>query len=213
MTRVAVVALLAAGCSFAPPDLAPREPLDLSPPATEPTAMVPLDAAATKPMYRELLAVDLRTVVDVATARNLDVQQAQQRVEAQRAQLQSVTGWLFPTLAPALLYEQVDGTVRATQGNLVDVGFHTLQPYVLAQWFMNPGKVVYEIVAARKRMVASQFDERRYAARGHQAGRDRVLRPRVGAGEGRRRAAERGRGARVAEDHASPRARRRRLAG
>jgi outer membrane protein TolC len=111
-------------------------------------------------MYRELLAVDLESVVKVAVARNLDVQQARQRVAAQRAQLQSVTGWLLPTLSPAVLYEQVDGTVRATQGNLVDATFQTVQPFFLAQWFLNPGKVVYEIVAARKRMVASQHLER-----------------------------------------------------
>lgn len=111
-------------------------------------------------MYHEFLAVDLPTVVRVATARNLDVQQARQHVEAQRARLQSVAGWLLPTLSPALLHEQVDGTVRATQGNLVDVAFQTVQPHLLAQWFLNPGKVIYEIVAARKRMVASQYFER-----------------------------------------------------
>ncbi len=152
--------MLLAGCSFAPPDLPPAERIDLAPAAATAVAEAPLGAAAAKPMYRELVPVDLATVVEVATARNLDVQRARERVEAQRAQLQSVAGWLFPTLAPTLLYEQVDGTVRATQGNLVDVAFHSVQPYVLAQWFLNPGKVAYEIVAARKRMVASQHQER-----------------------------------------------------
>lgn len=157
---LAVAALLASGC-FTPPDLPPPEPVDLAPAEVDAgRARVDLDPQSAGPMYRELVAVDLPTVVRVAAAQNLEVQGARERVAAQKARLQSATGWLFPTLSPALLYERVDGTVRATEGNLVGVGFETLQPDLLAQWFVNPGKVVYEIVAARKRVVASQYLER-----------------------------------------------------
>lgn len=155
------VVVFVGACSLAPPDLPTPERMDLSPRTPGGAqAVVPLDASVVRPMYNELLAVDLQTVAKVAIARNLDVQQARQQVEAQRARLQSVAGWILPTLSPTLLYEQVDGTVRATQGNLVDAAFQTVQPYLLAQWFLNPGKVIYEIVAARKRMVASQYLER-----------------------------------------------------
>ena len=53
-------------------------------PATQPTASLKVDASQISPMYRRLLAVDLPAVVRVAMARNLDIQEAQQRVEASR---------------------------------------------------------------------------------------------------------------------------------
>lgn len=159
---VTFCALLALGsCRAAPeemrllerPALAPERPSSAGP-------SIPLSNADLVPMYRELMAIDLPAVVSLATSGNLEIQAARLRVEQRLALLESSGRVALPILAPAFSYEQVDGSVRATEGNLVDVAFRTFQPYVLLQWIANPGKVHYEIVAARKRLLASEHEER-----------------------------------------------------
>ncbi len=50
-------------------------------PASQPTAYLTVDASQIKPMYdRHMLAVDLPTVIRIAMARNIDIQEAQQRI-------------------------------------------------------------------------------------------------------------------------------------
>ena len=44
--------------------------------ATQPTGTLQLDRAAIRPMYRELLAIDLPTVAQVARSRSIDIQRA-----------------------------------------------------------------------------------------------------------------------------------------
>jgi outer membrane protein TolC len=63
-------------------------------------------------------------------------------------------------LVPSAVFEHVQGTVRATEGNLVGVSFNTFQPSIAVQWVLNPGKVIYEIIAAKKRLRASEHEER-----------------------------------------------------
>lgn len=115
-------------------------------------------------MYREVLAIDLPTAVRVAAAQNLDIRLARQRVVGARGRLESTVGGAFPALVPTALLEHVEGTVRATPGDLVGVGFNTFQPSVAVQWVLNPGKVLYEIVAARKRLLATEHEERAVAS-------------------------------------------------
>ncbi|HEV8694140.1 MAG TPA: TolC family protein, partial [Lysobacter sp.] len=158
---VTVTALAMTGCDGAGthlpaahyPDLAPR-----SQPTTR--ASVLLDRSQVRPMYSQLLPIDLPTVVGVALAENLDIQQARQRVEASRGELESSVGDAFPVFSPTALFEAVDGHVRATQGNLVGVNFNTFQPYALVQWLLNPGGIYYDVIAARKRLLASRYQER-----------------------------------------------------
>src|SRR5438876_1182752 len=79
---VMLIGFLVSGCAqpqhrpqAAPPSLAP---------ATQPSASLQIDASRVQPMYRQLLAVDLPTVIRVASAQNLDIEQARQRVLASR---------------------------------------------------------------------------------------------------------------------------------
>ncbi|MFQ5805888.1 MAG: TolC family protein, partial [Phycisphaerae bacterium] len=51
-------------------------------------------------------------------------------------------------------------TVRATEGDLVGVGFNTFQPSIAAQWVLNPGRVIHDIIAAKKRLSASEYQAR-----------------------------------------------------
>src|SRR5437762_9464525 len=101
-TSLAVlVAFFATGCAQKqrPRPQASRPSLA---PATQPSASLQIDASHVQPMYRELLAVDLPTVIRVATTRNLEIEQARQRVEAQRGQYESSVESVFPIIAPTL---------------------------------------------------------------------------------------------------------------
>lgn len=162
LTILAAFASIASGC-FGPPTPLPDEALPRVAPENErpPSGgAFPLDASQVEPMYSEVLPIDLQTVAQVAVARNLDIQLARQRVQSMHGKLESSTGAAFPVFAPTFLFEQVDGAVRATEGNLVDVDFRTFLPSALVQWVLNPGKVVYDIIASRKRLLASQYQER-----------------------------------------------------
>jgi len=57
------------------------------------------------------------------------------------------------------LFEHVEGSVRATEGNIVGVGFNTFQPSIAIQWVVNPGRVIYDIVAAKKRLSSAEHLE------------------------------------------------------
>ena len=134
---------------------------DVSPaaqPATE--QVLELDPAQVQPMYQELYSIDLATVIEVARAENLDILLARQQVEASKGAFQSAVGSAFPVIAPTALFEWVDGTVRATEGNLVGVGFNTFQPSIVIDWVINPGQVIYQIIAAKKRMHATEHREK-----------------------------------------------------
>jgi len=134
---------------------------DVSPaaqPATE--QVLKLDPTQVQPMYQELYSIDLATVIDVARAENYEILLARQQVEASQGAYESTLGSAFPVIAPTALCDWVDGTVRATEGNLVGVGFRTFQPSIMIDWVINPGQVIYQIIAAKKRMHATEQREK-----------------------------------------------------
>lgn len=141
------------GDDAARPNVAPKSPPNR-------TAVVQLDRSRIEPMYRELLAINLATVARVALADNIEVLQARQQIEAAHGRLESTVGGLFPTINPGATFEHVQGTVRNVEGALVPVGFNTFQMTAAVQWIINPGRAVYEVVAARKRLDAARSLER-----------------------------------------------------
>ena len=157
----ALAALALMGCATHEPVTAMPAHPDLAPQAQARRAdAIALDASTIKPMHQELLAIDLPTIVRVAAADNIAIRQARLDVDASRGRLDSRIGSAFPALAPTALFEIVDGNVRATQGNIVDVGFKTFHLFLAVEWVINPGRVYYEIVAAKKRLAASEHQER-----------------------------------------------------
>ncbi len=157
----ASLALTLKSCLSVPDPLPPRELPRLTPVRLELEGeqAIALGSGSSEPMYQELLAIDLATAVQVAIARNLDVEAARARLHAEHGGLVAARGRILPSLSPALLYETVDGSVRATEGNLVDVGFQTTQAWLVAAWIVNPGAVYHDLVAAKKRQSAALHDE------------------------------------------------------
>lgn len=153
--------LLIAGCTTTKKPRPAVERPDVSPQGVRASgATIPLDATPIKPMFTELLPIDLPTVVRVAVAQNTDIMQARLNVTAVEGGYESAVGAAFPAIVPTALFEHVEGSVRATEGNIVSgVNFNTFQPAVAIQWLANPGRVIYDIVAARKRLAAAEHFE------------------------------------------------------
>jgi outer membrane protein TolC len=129
-------------------------------PATQPSASLDMKSEAIGPMYRELLAVDLSAVVRVAMARNLDILQARQRVEASKGRYESSVEAIFPVIAPSVAYQHLEGVNPNANGTLALTNFNDFLPAISVQWILNPGRVVYDIIASKRRMEASEHQER-----------------------------------------------------
>ncbi len=154
MRRAALALLLAiSGC--ATEQYARPEPPSVAP-TTQPSASLSIGGADVRPMYRELLAVDLPTVLRVASARNLDIEQARQRVEASRGRYESSVEAVFPIFAPAVAYQHLEGVNQNANGTLTAANFTNFLPAISVQWILNPGRVVYDIIASKRRMEASE---------------------------------------------------------
>jgi outer membrane protein TolC len=156
----AALVLILSSCLSVPDPMPPRElPRLTAAGPVEDGLSIALGSGVAEPMYQELLAIDLATAVQVALARNLDVEAARARVQAAHGGVAAARGRFLPSFSPALLYETVDGSVRATEGNLVDVRFQTTQAWLVAAWIVNPGAVHHDLVAAKKRQSSALHDE------------------------------------------------------
>lgn len=154
-----VVALALCGCKHEPPPPPLQMPAELAATTQPAVDSLRLSREGIDPMYRELLAVDLSTVARVAIADNLEIRQAQARVEAARGRVDSSIQSLFPVVVPGITFEGQQGSARAVQGQLVPVDFSSLQASIAIQWIVNPTRVWYDIVAAKKRLLSAQHQQ------------------------------------------------------
>ena len=133
--------------------------VSLMPTAKVATSTFHLDRAHVPAMYHELMSINLAAVVKVAQADNLDIQVARQRVEESSGRLASSVGAAFPVLAPTAIFNYNNGVARSTPGNIVTADFSSISPAAAIQWVVNPGRVIYNIVAAKKRLNASRAQQ------------------------------------------------------
>jgi len=127
-------------------------------PEKQPTASLDVDASHVEPMYHRLLAIDLPTVARVALARNLDIQQAQQRVEASRGAYEASIGAFFPSITPSVIALGLRGAV-SSGGVLGNASFANFLPAAALQWIINPGQVAYDLIASRRQLEGSAQKE------------------------------------------------------
>jgi outer membrane protein TolC len=145
--------IFAAGCAQqsaqrpARPDVAP---------ATQPSATLQLGGVEMRPMYRELLAVDLPTVAEVALARSVDIRQARERVEGSKGRYEASVQALLPVVAPNFGFTNFEGANQNANGSLVFTSFNNVLPAVTLQWLVNPGRSYYDVVASKRRLEASK---------------------------------------------------------
>ena len=154
--RAVISSLVMAGVTGCASQRPPRAAYPAVGPATQPAVSLSIGGADVGPMYHELLAVDLPTVLRVAAARNLDIAQARERVEASRGRYESSVEAVFPVIAPSLAYQHLEGVNQNANGSLTAANFTNFLPAISVQWILNPGRVVYDIIASKRRMEASE---------------------------------------------------------
>lgn len=154
-----LLSCLAAGCAagLSSPDGASPNVMPRDQPAAD---VLRLDRSQIFPMYSEMLAIDLQNVVQVASVKNIDILEARQRVEASRGQLESAAASIFPIIAPSVVLDHLQGVNSSFTGQLVGANFTTLQPAILVQLILNPGRVFYDVIASKKRLLATEQQER-----------------------------------------------------
>jgi len=129
-------------------------------PASQLAASVKVDTSHIHPMYdHRLLAVDLPTVVRVAMARNIDIKAAQQTVEASRGVYESSIGAIFPSLTPNVTALGIQGAISSSTGFAVAAFTHSF-PAGVIQWIINPGQVAYNVIASKRRLEASEEQDK-----------------------------------------------------
>ncbi|MFQ5463306.1 MAG: TolC family protein [Phycisphaerae bacterium] len=150
--------LAVAGCATIKPS-APAVRPSVAPQAQTPAHdALGLDPSAVDPMYTELVAIDLPSVLRVAGADNLDILEARQMIVADKGRFEAAVGSAFPAIVPTALFNNVEGRRVNTDGRILNVGFNSFSATVAVQWAINPGSVIYEIIAAKKRVAAAEHE-------------------------------------------------------
>lgn len=116
-----------------------------------------LDPSLIEPMYTELHAIDLPTVIRLVQAQNYDIRQARQAVEAAQGAYEGAVGDAFPAIVPMAFFQRRDGAFLNTDGRIFDVGTANFSASVAIDWVINPGQIIYNILAAKKRLYATEF--------------------------------------------------------
>jgi outer membrane protein len=156
---VLATAQVLAACAGVPSE-PPLQTSDASETGGETRASPQLGDAGIQPMYRELMAVDLSSAIRVAAAQNLEIRQARERVEAARGRYESSVESAAPAIAPSIAFDHLSGVNQSFTGQLVPVNFSTLNPLLLVQLLINPGQVIYDAMAAKKRLIGTEQQER-----------------------------------------------------
>lgn len=149
---------MALGACMGPPAFQDRPNLRPRLPPTDTTSLQ-LDSSLVEPMYTTLLPIDLSTVIRVAAAESVDIRIARYQVEQTHGRLESRVGTALPAVVPRALFQRIDGRNLNANGDLFNVGFGVFQPSIAIEWILNPGQAIYEIVAAKKRLMAAHYQE------------------------------------------------------
>jgi len=119
-------------------------------PATAPPELAV--AASTNSVY----PIDLPTALELAGARNLDIQIARQRLEEAQANRQSALEQFFPWLSPGIAYHRRDGEAQAVPAGIIsDTHFQAYNPGAALAAQVTLGEAIYNSLAARQLVRAS----------------------------------------------------------
>lgn len=106
----------------------------------------------------DVVTIDLPTALKLSRARNLDIAEAQARLKQGRGLVSSAIGALLPTASLGVGAVGIEGAVPAAGGAYQVGQFHRVSPFALANWIINPGQAVFDILAARRRLGAAKDD-------------------------------------------------------
>lgn len=105
----------------------------------------------------QVLPIDLLTVLKLAGANNLEIQLAEQKVEAAHAQSLSANEKYLPTFTPGIFYLQHNNRLQATDGTFLFVNKHSIFGGVKGEVSWELRDAIFQSLAAHRRSNASEY--------------------------------------------------------
>ena len=101
--------------------------------------------------------IDLPAALQLAGARNLDIQIAREKVAEAKANRESSVWQFFPSITPGVGYRRHDNLIQDVQGNIIDVhkDAYTVGPVIGAQ--VDLGDAIYRNLASRQLVKAAEL--------------------------------------------------------
>jgi len=104
------------------------------------------------------LPIDLATALALASAKNLDILEARARLAEARGLRNEALGHLVPEYTGSFTARRTDGRIQASFGDLADRTFNTFIPAGTAELGINPGRALFDALAAHRGFAAAEQD-------------------------------------------------------
>ena len=103
-----------------------------------------------------IFVIDLPTTLQLAGARNLDVQIAREKLAEAKANNESAVWQFFPAIVPGIGYRRHDNLIQDVAGNVIEVHkeSYSVGPTLAAQ--LDIGDAIYKKLAARQLVKAAE---------------------------------------------------------
>lgn len=122
----------------------------------EPVQMRLIDPAKSLP-------IDLASALALARAKNLDIRTAQARLAQARGARNEALGYLVPEYRGSFTASRISGRIQASFGDLESHTFNTFIPATGAALTLNPGRAVFDALAAHRNLAATEEDSAQVA--------------------------------------------------
>ncbi|MBB3953829.1 TolC family protein [Novosphingobium sediminicola] len=109
-------------------------------------------------LARDVVSLDLPHALQLAHARNLDLEEAKARVKQGSGVVSGALGAALPGIAVGVDAMRLDGALPGAAGAYQVGRFERVSPFALVSWIMRPGQVVFDILAARRNLSALRHD-------------------------------------------------------
>lgn len=114
-------------------------------------------SAVAGPKTNRVSLIDLPTAMQLAGARNLDIQIARERLAEANANRESALWQFLPSITPGVGYRRHDNLIQTVEGKIIDVhkDSYTVGPTLAAQ--VDVGDAIYKSLAVRQLVKAAEF--------------------------------------------------------
>jgi outer membrane protein TolC len=139
-----------------------------------PALLAEPSAASASGNTNQVYPIDLPTALRLASARNLDVQIARQRLDQAKANHTSAVEQFFPWITPGAGFNRHEGNIQAVDGTILDVDKQSYTAGVAFTAQVNVGDAIYKSLASKQLVHAAghglesqQQDSALFAAQGY----------------------------------------------
>jgi outer membrane protein TolC len=116
---------------------------------------LPSCAQTSETKSNEVFTIDLPTVLRLASARNLDVQIAREKLNQAKASYDGALMQFLPWLSPGIAFRRHDNFIQDVSGKIIEVHKESYAPGVTVNAQVDLGDALYKSLAARQTVQAA----------------------------------------------------------